>query len=445
VLAPANQANYWVGRSGHEVVAIVDHIAQGSAEGTVAWFQNSASQVSAHYVVAKVGTVYKCVATTDAAWHAGVVDQPTAVLVTKTYPGINPNYYCVTPDIRALTPDLRWVPVGDLRVGDKLLAFDEHGRRDQRRHLADAVVTAVPCRRMMVYAIELADGQVLSCTGEHQWLVFHGHGHGAIWMTTEQMRDSLGVDKRRHPLSMPRYFDVVQRDSSFDGGYVSGMWDGEGTLSVAADPGEGTFQLHLAQVPNVAYERTRTVLKRHGYSFHERRRDPPGERRQPLMALTINGTRRAVFRFLMEFRPERIITQRWLGPRRKRYEMLLTTMERVPVRRVQRVGVREIVALGTSTKTFVAEGFGAHNSVGIEHEGMSGDPFPETQYAATLWLHKQILSEFPGILIDADHLIPHHAINAGHAGCPGSTFPLGRLLADLQTWAAEVHRGSSTA
>jgi len=82
-------------------------------------------------------------------------------------------------------------------------------------------------------------------------------------------------------------------------------------------------------------------------------------------------------------------------------------------------------------------------AVGIEHEGMSGDPFPETQYAATLWLHKQILSEFPGIVVDADHLIPHHTINAGHAGCPGSTFPLGRLLADLQSWAVEVHRGNS--
>lgn len=42
-----------------------------SLEGTVAWFRNKASQVSAHYVVGRDGTVVQMVHDNDTAWHAG--------------------------------------------------------------------------------------------------------------------------------------------------------------------------------------------------------------------------------------------------------------------------------------------------------------------------------------------------------------------------------------
>ena len=42
-----------------------------SLAGTVAWFQNPASQVSAHYVVDRDGTVVSMVHVADVAWHAG--------------------------------------------------------------------------------------------------------------------------------------------------------------------------------------------------------------------------------------------------------------------------------------------------------------------------------------------------------------------------------------
>lgn len=39
--------------------------------GTVSWFQNSASQVSAHYVVEQDGRVVQMVSEDDTAWHNG--------------------------------------------------------------------------------------------------------------------------------------------------------------------------------------------------------------------------------------------------------------------------------------------------------------------------------------------------------------------------------------
>ena len=39
--------------------------------GTVSWFQNSASQVSAHYVVEQDGRIVQMVSEDDTAWHNG--------------------------------------------------------------------------------------------------------------------------------------------------------------------------------------------------------------------------------------------------------------------------------------------------------------------------------------------------------------------------------------
>jgi hypothetical protein len=50
---------------------IVIHIAQGSYSGTISWFQNPRSDVSAHYVVGRGGQVAQCVRNEDIAWHAG--------------------------------------------------------------------------------------------------------------------------------------------------------------------------------------------------------------------------------------------------------------------------------------------------------------------------------------------------------------------------------------
>jgi hypothetical protein len=50
---------------------IVIHIAQGSYSGTIGWFQNPKSNVSAHYVIGRSGQIAQCVRNEDIAWHAG--------------------------------------------------------------------------------------------------------------------------------------------------------------------------------------------------------------------------------------------------------------------------------------------------------------------------------------------------------------------------------------
>jgi N-acetyl-anhydromuramyl-L-alanine amidase AmpD len=91
--------NYTRGRPG-SVTAVILHVTQGdSAEGCLNWFANPASQVSAHYVIDRDGTIYCAVRERDTAWANGVLNRPNTtipVVARWVEEGINPNVETVS-------------------------------------------------------------------------------------------------------------------------------------------------------------------------------------------------------------------------------------------------------------------------------------------------------------------------------------------------------------
>jgi N-acetylmuramoyl-L-alanine amidase len=92
--------NFAVGRAGYKPEAIVIHLAAGSLIGTDSWFLMSPEKrgepaSSAHYCVGKEGQIHQYVKEEDRAYHAGRVLEPTAKLVTETFPGVNPNLWTI--------------------------------------------------------------------------------------------------------------------------------------------------------------------------------------------------------------------------------------------------------------------------------------------------------------------------------------------------------------
>ena len=69
----ASSANYTNdSRGAGDIDMIVVHTAQGSYAGTYSWFQNSAAQATAHYVIrSSDGEITQMVREEDVAWHAG--------------------------------------------------------------------------------------------------------------------------------------------------------------------------------------------------------------------------------------------------------------------------------------------------------------------------------------------------------------------------------------
>ncbi len=56
-------------------------------------------------------------------------------------------------------------------------------------------------------------------------------------------------------------------------------------------------------------------------------------------------------------------------------------------------------------------------TVGLEHEGLATDEWPDTQYQASAQLIADIANRH-GMAIDAAHIAPHHSIRANKT-CPG--------------------------
>jgi N-acetyl-anhydromuramyl-L-alanine amidase AmpD len=81
--------NFSSGRSGKQIIAIVDHITAGEFPGCLEWLQNPASKASAHYLVTKSGRILQLVKEGDAAWHVGIRNKPN----WAPYDGTNPNAY----------------------------------------------------------------------------------------------------------------------------------------------------------------------------------------------------------------------------------------------------------------------------------------------------------------------------------------------------------------
>ncbi len=86
--------NFWSGRNNQPILAICDHIMEGTLETTNDWFKNRRSEVSSHFGVGQDGRIWQWVHADDTAWANGIMQSPDTSLdwlnecVQK---GINPN------------------------------------------------------------------------------------------------------------------------------------------------------------------------------------------------------------------------------------------------------------------------------------------------------------------------------------------------------------------
>jgi N-acetylmuramoyl-L-alanine amidase len=91
--------NYTPGRGGHVVEALCLHVTAGeSASSAVNWFKNPASQVSAHFVLDRDGTIFALVREDSTAWCQGIVNQPNRdipLIDQWMREGVNPNSTCI--------------------------------------------------------------------------------------------------------------------------------------------------------------------------------------------------------------------------------------------------------------------------------------------------------------------------------------------------------------
>lgn len=252
--------------------------------------------------------------------------------------------YCLAADTKVLRGDLTWQRIGDIEPGDSLLAFDEMPvgpNRGRRWRPAVALTT----RRLMrpCYEIVLTDGTAIVASGEHRWLTSRGEGSHYVWAQTQDLRPG------RH---LVRVLRTWARKNDYGTGYLEAAFDGEGCVRQSAKPYNESYANGVAftQKPNAMLERVRHLLTARGLPYREHARKSDG-----IVALELSGMA-ATLEFLGSVAPQRLLARFQLEKLGR-----MTRTGNAEIHSIRPIGMREVVALTTSTGTFVAEGLASHN------------------------------------------------------------------------------------
>ena len=140
---------------------------------------------------------------------------------------------CITPETRVLRSDLMWVPAGELRVGDTLLAFDEdsrpadvEGAKSKGRYYRPSTVETVDRVLRPCYELEFDDGTIVRSSEGHLWLC-GSLSNGAAWVETRDMKAG-----GQNASSVNKPFEPWKTNDTRVGGYLAAAWDGEGNLDL---------------------------------------------------------------------------------------------------------------------------------------------------------------------------------------------------------------------
>lgn len=286
---------------------------------------------------------------------------------------------CVAPHTRVLTVDLEWVSAESLRIGDQVASFDEYGtpsipgvfpsRGATPRRWRTAHVTSVHRIERPCYDLTFEDGTTVRCSDEHRWLV-QGSGMKCDWLTTRQLR-CWHVTTRtsgKSGSSVVKPLDVWETDMSREAGYLAGAYDGEGSIYQGARSSRVTF----SQKPGAVLDEVVAQLEARKFTVSL----TPSTNRVTNASIS---RRSEMLRLLGSIRPRRLLANFDMN----RVGALQAGTAKVRLIDKVFVGTQTVIALGTSTHTFFAEGLASHNSqyvddpegyCNLRHQDATGAP-----------------------------------------------------------------------
>ena len=292
-----------------------------------------------------------------------------------------PRHWCLTPDARVLTADLRWLPLGEVKVGDHLIGADEersHAPIRPYRRYQPSTVEAVATTTAKVLRIILDDGTELRATADHRFLGSRTQTRGEMRWLRVKWKAARDLEPGRDLLY--RYLTPAAALATRDAGYLAGLFDGEGTMSRSSN------DLGFSQLPGPTLDVAVATMSRLGFRVHVAPNGVGPRFGRRVQVAKINGGMAERLRFLAAVRPERLIAR--LDIQRLGW---LEAHERLRVVSVEPAGEQDVVQMQTSSGTYLAEGFLSHNC------------------RIDAWLQQLVLPGVPASALGANGFIPDPA------------------------------------
>src|SRR5579875_2411021 len=323
--------------------------------------------------------------------------------------------HCLSPGTRVLTADLRYVPIESLEVGDVLVGFEEFIEPGQKsRRFRSSVVEAIREIELPCYDLEFEDGTKVRCSFDHLWLV-KPDGGKQKWVSTEELR--AGKDRKS---SIYKPFPVWGQENSGDAGYLAGVFDGEGWVD-----GEQKRSIHKAgfsQSYNELLDHAKKALTDRGFKYTERKRSKSGFSKKEICEVVLNTSKGDLLRFLGSIRPYRLLAK--VDPSRLGK---LECYGKVALISKRSCGNQTVIAVRTSTRTFIAEGLASHNCVFVMDYDQDG-------FTCVTWgaLQRMTLAFWNAYVVEAHALLGQDWLRAqGPKVSAPNGFDIDQLAADL--------------
>lgn len=281
----------------------------------------------------------------------------------ETVNDLDGDLMCVAPDTRILTAGYRWISAADVHVGDRLVGFDEHNAAERQpgrrvptsyRRWRETEVEAVRTGRKPCYRLVFDDGTKVTASADHMWLCSGppGRSRGMRWQRTE----SLICNRATQRSWVVKLLDVVEREHTWDAGWLAGFYDGEGNI-ISAGANAAGWRVSVSQKLGSEADLCEQLLKERGFDVRQHIAQRPAPW-QPTVALSLGGGKPEVLRFLSIIGPQRLIRDF-----NSRFLANASLHGHRPVGLVAKeyVGEQVVVAIQTSSRTYVAEGLASHN------------------------------------------------------------------------------------
>ena len=345
--------------------------------------------------------------------------------------------YCLAPGTRVMTADLRWVPVEDVKVGEELVGFDEslgrgklkpsfvegvahltqrrlkitttrgtvvcsdlHGwvrcarkheklfstdpfadstsikmprnvtrthrgeRSDRSPFIATVVVKGVEYRGQPRDTAEQAAADAAKLRAQYNPRLYDENGDARARGAWRETRHWALAKDLKVGEEIAYYVEPWEHDTSHGGGYMAGLLDGEGWVSTSAG---GRGHVGFGQKDGEVLEAYCEGLTERGFTFSRR------AAKSGVVRILPNGEAPHV-RLLGMLRPRRLMKKSRLTWEGKAHWGRNT--ERAVILNIEDLGDGPVVAVQTTTKTLIAEGFLTHNSHLCEIALRAGSPLP---------------------------------------------------------------------
>lgn len=260
--------------------------------------------------------------------------------------------FCCVPETPILKKDLTWSTVGDIQIGDELLAFDENVNKNNRRYYKFSKVLKKGIITLPCYKVILSNGDTITCSEDHQWLCRYRQKCGQTgilrWIKTKDLLYNYNNFRENGSTEIIKLANVLSPEKDYSAGFISAAFDSEGSLNRIKP------RICFSQKDNALLKTVKTYLDEKNiiYNTHFYKEND-------VCHLDVQGgMKNGVLDFLQKFRPPRLLKNWETYPLEN---ISLYNLQGVTVQEIIPVGFKKVVMLETSTKTYIANGYASHN------------------------------------------------------------------------------------